>query len=47
MKVMMRKLKKAWRSYLDRLAEANRKAFGGRPLDCCNLNSSKSSKKTD
>lgn len=31
-------IKNSWNSYLERLAKANEKTFGGKRPDCCDLN---------
>lgn len=37
MKNLCTSLKRRWKLYLDRLAEANRRQYGTTRLDCCNL----------
>ncbi|WP_312652113.1 LDCC motif putative metal-binding protein [Proteiniclasticum sp.] len=29
---------KWWKNFIKRLGESNRKEFGGKRLDCCNIN---------
>ncbi len=31
-------LLKWWKNFIQRLGESNRKEFGGKKLDCCNIN---------
>jgi len=38
-------MKKWLMKYLEGLAKANKKEFGGKPLDCCKLNAQKPAKK--
>lgn len=39
---MIKKLRKAMKSFLARLENANEKAFGSKGLDCCKLNKNSS-----
>lgn len=32
------RIKKSFKDYLAKIEEANKQAFGGKPLDCCSLN---------
>ena len=38
MKGLLRTVKKRWNSYLKRMADTNNKLYGGKRLDCCELN---------
>ena len=41
----IRKVKKAWESYLRKLTKANRESFGGGRVDCCGLKGASEKKK--
>jgi len=42
---MLKRVKKAIKEFLQKLAEENEKAFGKNTLDCCKLNQTNGSKK--
>lgn len=44
MKHFLKKLKKKWNRYLERLAESNKKQYGRGRLNCCDLNKQKLNK---
>lgn len=44
MKNIFNRIKKKWVNYLTRLAETNKKIYGDKRLDCCQLNGHKYAK---
>ena len=38
MKGLLRTIKVRWNRYLKRMADTNNKLYGGKRLDCCELN---------
>jgi hypothetical protein len=38
MKKLLRKIRKRINAYVERLAESNRKYYGDKRLDCCDMN---------
>lgn len=35
----LRRIKKRWNAYLEKMSETNKKLYGGKKLDCCTINS--------
>jgi hypothetical protein len=40
----LNKIKEPFKNYLERMANANKKEFGGNTLDCCKLNKGNANK---
>lgn len=43
-KGLLNKIKELFKNYLERMANANKKEFGGNTLDCCKLNKGNANK---
>lgn len=41
------KIKKSWDAYLERLAKVNKELYGGKRLDCCDMNNDRKSPAVD